>query len=256
MKQPKPNEYLGEIRAKTESSADLYFYGDIVSSWWGAWDDADQYPESIKNFLDSVKGIPNLNIYINSGGGSCYAGMAIYNMLYRHKAYKTVYVDGLAASMASIIALCGDKIIIPSNAWMMIHQPWSYSWGNADDMMKDVNALRAIEEGMLNTYCSHLKQGVTREQIYGMMQAETWMTGDNAAEYFNIEVSTAQNAEAHVSSEYYGKYRNLPQGFAIESEPEPEQPNRPNLKSEPTPEYASSLARAKFGLKLSLTRRG
>ena len=71
---------LLQIKNSTETSCDLYFYGDIVDSWWGAWDDMDQYPESIKNFLDEAKG-KDINIYINSGGGSVFAGMAIYNML-------------------------------------------------------------------------------------------------------------------------------------------------------------------------------
>lgn len=98
-----------EIKNETKDNAELYFYGDIVSSCLGAWDDTDQYPESIKKFLDNVKG-KDLDIYINSGGGSVFAGMAIYNMLKRHKGFKTVYIDGLAASIASVIALAGDKV--------------------------------------------------------------------------------------------------------------------------------------------------
>ena len=104
-----------EIKSYTDTSCDLYFYGDIVDSWNGAWDDTDQYPEAIKSFLDEAKG-KNINIFINSGGGSVMSGMAIYNMLKRHKGYKTVYVDGLAGSIASVIALAGDKIVIPKNA--------------------------------------------------------------------------------------------------------------------------------------------
>ena len=106
-----------EIKNATDTTCDLYFYGDIVDSWLGAFDDMDQYPEAIKNFLDEAKG-KDINIYVNSGGGSVFAGMAIYNMLKRHKGYKTVYVDGLAGSIASVIALAGDKFIIPSNAYV------------------------------------------------------------------------------------------------------------------------------------------
>ncbi|WP_330594436.1 Clp protease ClpP, partial [Clostridioides difficile] len=65
-----------------------------------------------------------MNIYINSGGGSVFAGMAIYNMLKRHEGFKTVYVDGIAASIASVIALAGDRVVIPQNAYFMIHKPW------------------------------------------------------------------------------------------------------------------------------------
>lgn len=84
------------FKNQTETSADLYFYGDIVSDWWGAWQDEDQYPDAIKNFLSEQEG-KDLNIYVNSGGGSVFAGIAIYNMIKRHaaKANVKVYVDGL-----------------------------------------------------------------------------------------------------------------------------------------------------------------
>ena len=108
-----------EIKNQTENSADLYFYGDIVSSWWGAWDDTDQYPEAVKNFLDGVKG-KDLNIHINSGGGSVFAGITIYNMLKNHSGFKTVYIDGLAASIASVIALAGDKVVMRTGSSLMI----------------------------------------------------------------------------------------------------------------------------------------
>ena len=73
-----------EIKNITDTTADLYFYGDIVSDWWGAWQEEDQYPDAIKNFLAEANG-RDLNIYINSGGGSVFAGIAIYNMLKRYK---------------------------------------------------------------------------------------------------------------------------------------------------------------------------
>ena len=93
-----------EVKNATNTSADLYFYGDIVSSWLGAWDDTDQYPDSVKNFLDEHKG-KDLNIYVNSNGGSVFAGIAIYNMLKRHNGHKTVYIDGLAASISRSMSL-------------------------------------------------------------------------------------------------------------------------------------------------------
>ncbi len=98
-----------EIRNETQTSADLYFYGDIVSDWWGAWQNEDQYPEAVKNFLSEQEG-KSLNIYINSGGGSVFAGIAIYNMIKRFAEKNTVqvYVDGLAGSIASVIAFAGN----------------------------------------------------------------------------------------------------------------------------------------------------
>lgn len=208
-----------KIKNQTAESADLYFYGDIVSSWMGAWDDTDQYPESIRDFLKDAEG-KNLNIYVNSGGGSVFAGMAIYNMLKRHQGQKTVYVDGLAASIASIIALAGDKVVIPSNAFMMIHKPWSGGYGNANDFRKVADDLDAIEEGLMNVYAENLKEGVDIETIRQMVQDETWLNGTEAASYFNIEVAQENKAVACVSDQFKN-YHKVPQSF-VEPEQQPQ----------------------------------
>ena len=200
------------IKNQTDTTADLYFYGDIVSNWWGAWDDTDQYPEAIRDFLKGQEG-KDLNIYINSGGGSVFAGMAIYNMLKRHKGHKTVYVDGLAASIASIIALAGDKIIIPSNAFLMIHKPWSWGMCNANDFRKMADDLDAIQKGILNVYEDNIVDGVEMSEIEKMVDEETWLNGNEASKYFSkIEVSEENNAAA-CASDYFKNYKNIPSHF-------------------------------------------
>lgn len=209
-----------EIKNQTEESADLYFYGDIVSSEWGAWESTDQYPDSIKNFLDEVKDKPNLNIYINSGGGSVFAGIAIYNMLKRHKAHKTVHVDGLAASIASVICMAGDRIVIPSNAFLMIHSPWVRAQGNAKDLRKMADDLDVMEQGILNIYQENLKNGVDIETIKEMVHAETWMDGNEASKYFNIEVAE-ENKMAASASKYFDEYKNTPKNLKEKKVEEP-----------------------------------
>ena len=203
---------LLQIKNSTETSCDLYFYGDIVDSWWGAWDDMDQYPESIKNFLDEAKG-KDINIYINSGGGSVFAGMAIYNMLKRHQGYKTVYVDGLAGSIASVIALAGDKVIIPSNAYMMIHKPWCGLHGNSTELREMADTLDKIEEGILNVYNENLAENADIEVVKAMVNAETWLTGDEASKYFNVNVSESVDAVA-CTSDYFNKYSKVPKNIS------------------------------------------
>ncbi|HBG4654520.1 TPA: Clp protease ClpP [Clostridioides difficile] len=197
-----------EIKNETKDNAELYFYGDIVSSWLGALDDTDQYPESIKKFLDNVKG-KDLDIYINSGGGSVFAGMAIYNMLKRHKGFKTVYIDGLAASIASVIALAGDKVIIPSNAYFMIHKPWCNVYGNSNELREQAEILDKIEEGIINVYSENLSLDVNIEDIKNMLNNETWLTGEEAIKYFNMEISDNVNAVACLS-DMYDKYLKVP----------------------------------------------
>ena len=197
MREPQDNlATLLQVKNASSDSADLYVYGSIVSAWWGAWDEMDQYPASIKKFLDGAKG-KNLNIYINSGGGSVFAGMAIYNMLKRHRGLKTVRVDGIAASIASVIALAGDRVIIPSNAYMMVHKPWYWGEGDADDFRKMAAKLDSVQQGIISAYTEHLKPGVTVETITQMVNDETWTTGDEAGKYFNIEVSTPVKAVAY-----------------------------------------------------------
>ena len=213
---------LLQIKNSTETSCDLYFYGDIVDSWWGAWDDMDQYPESIKNFLDEAKG-KDINIYINSGGGSVFAGMAIYNMLKRHQGYKTVYVDGLAGSIASVIALAGDKVIIPSNAYMMIHKPWSGLYGNSTELREMADTLDKIEEGILNVYNENLAENADIEVVKAMVNAETWLTGDEASKYFNINVGESVDAVA-CASDYFNKYNKVPKNLSNEFKKEVEMP--------------------------------
>ena len=219
-----------EIKNATNTTCDLYFYGDIVDSWNGAWDDTDQYPQAIKEFLDEVKD-KNINIYVNSGGGSVFAGMAIYNMLKRHKGYKTVYVDGLAGSIASVIALAGDKIVIPKNAYFMIHKPWCGATGDAKDFREMANTLDKIEEGIINVYSENLAEGVDIEDIKAMVDAETWLTGAEAAKYFNVEVADSVQAVACVS-DYFDKYNKVPSDISNEVKTEEVEPKE-EVKEEP-----------------------
>lgn len=200
-----------QVKNSTDTTADLYFYGDIVSDWWGAWGEEDQYPDAVKNFLNNHKD-KNLNIYINSGGGSVFAGLAIYNMLKRHNGQKTVYVDGLAASIASIIALAGDKVVMPKSSMLMIHKPWSYTSGNATDFRKLADDLDEIEKCILAVYEENLKDGIEIETIKDLVNAETWLTGEEAEKYFNVEIGEEKQIAA-CASDYFEKYTHTPKNL-------------------------------------------
>ncbi len=202
-----------EIRNETGEAADLYFFGDINSESWGEWQKyypEDRAPKDVQDFLDQLDGVQKINVHINSGGGSVFGGIAIYNILKRHSAEITVYVEGLAASIASVIAMAGDRIIIPENAQMMVHKPSSLAWGNADEMRKEADVLDGCQKVILNTYMQHVKEGITPEQINVLIDAETWKNGREWQEFFDIEVSEKSNAAA-CTSEYFCHYRNLPE---------------------------------------------
>lgn len=206
---------VGNIEFRNESSSqELYFYGDIVSDSWGKWSDEDKCPQDVLEVLNSIDEGKDLNIYINSGGGSVYAGLAIYNQLKRKKCNKVVRVDGLAASIASVIMLSGNKVIIPKTAQTMIHEPWMGIWGgfNADDFRKMADDLDACAETILNVYAENLKEGVSIDEIKTMMHEETWLTGEKAAQYFNVEIEDSAMAVACASS-YFDDYKNIPDDF-------------------------------------------
>lgn len=197
-----------QIKNATETSAELYFYGDICSDWWGAWTDEDQYPESVRTFLDEAKD-KNLNIHINSGGGSVFAGITIYNMLKNHKGYKTVYIDGVAASIASVIALAGDKVVMGTGTTFMIHKPWSMVSGNATAMRECADFLDKIQECIMQVYEENLKDKDDFEAIKNMVDAETWLTATEASKYFDVDINPSFEAAA-CTSDYFKAYNRTP----------------------------------------------
>lgn len=200
------------IKNQTDSSADLFFYGDIVSETWRSeWYEDDMAPGDVKEFLDQLDGTENINIHINSGGGSVFGGIAIYNMLRRNNAHKTVYVDGLAASIASVIMMAGDEIVMPKNATVMIHKPsasYFFTTKNADDLRKDAESLDTCQEAIMQTYMTKAK--VDKEEIEQKVNDETWLTGEEAAELFDIKVEEANDAVACAGSSMFFCYKNVP----------------------------------------------
>ena len=203
-----------EIRNQTDNEVEICFYGDINSDSMGEWSKYfpdDKCPSDIKEFFEQLSDdIEKIHVHINSGGGSVFGGIAIYNLLKNHKAEIIVHVDALAASIASVIAMAGDKIIIPKNAQLMIHKPMALVSGNADEMRKEADVLDGCQKVILSTYMDHVKEGVTEKTINDLINAETWLNGEECQEYFNFDVEDSNEAVAAVS-EYFDKYNNLPE---------------------------------------------
>ena len=209
---------LMTVKNLTSSSADLYIYGEIVNNTDWKWDESDVMPEDVLTALNQINDLSEVNIYINSPGGSVFAGLAIYNMLSRNKAKKIVHVDGVAASIASIIALAGDEINIPSNAFMMIHKPLVGMYGNATDLRKAADDLDALEEGLMNVYTENLVEGIEADTIREMLQNETWLNGNEVAKYFNVKVTEAKKYAAS-AVDYLNKYEKTPKTLIKKEEP-------------------------------------
>jgi ATP-dependent Clp protease protease subunit len=163
------------FNAKTETEAELYLYGDISDvSWFGDEVTPKAFADQLKNLGD----VSQITARINSAGGDVFAGQTIYNLLRSHKANVTVHIDGLAASIASIIAMAGDTVIMPANAMMMIHSPWSYAAGNANDFRQMAETLDTVRESLIAVY--QARTDMDRETLVGLLDAETWMTAQEA----------------------------------------------------------------------------
>ena len=158
-----------------DRAGSLTLYGDIANeSWWGN----EVTPKQFKEDLDGLGDIDTLDIYVNSGGGDVFAGYAIYNTLKRHTAKKTAYVDGLAASIASVIVMAADRVVMPKNSMMMIHNCWSFGWGNKEQLRKMADDMERIDGLLAGIYAE--KSGKDEAEIQGLLDAETWMTAEEA----------------------------------------------------------------------------
>ncbi len=182
------------IRNQGKGRAEILIYEQIGEGLFSEGLGAKQFAKDLKALGD----IDQLDVRINSEGGSVFEGQAIYTQLKNHKATKTVYIDGLAASIASVIAMAGDTIIMPENATMMIHDPWAISMGRAEDMRKSAEALDTIKLGIIAAYRD--KSGLPDDEISTLMAEETWMTAEDALERgFVDEIAEPVKAAASIN---------------------------------------------------------
>ena len=196
------------MKNKNDKKAELLIYGDISSD---KWCDTDVTPTEIKELLDEAAG-KDLDIYINSGGGNVFAGIAIYHMLKRYSGTKNIFVDGLAASAASFIAMAGDTIIIPKNAYLMIHRAMTIAFGNINDMHSAIELLEKTDSIIADIYMEKKAENedIEKETFINLMDKETWLTGAEAVKFFNITVGEASETVACIDEEYFNKH-NVPE---------------------------------------------
>ncbi|HZA66464.1 MAG TPA: head maturation protease, ClpP-related [Geminicoccaceae bacterium] len=145
------------------------------------YDEIGAFGIPAKVFLDELKAlgpVAELTVRINSPGGSVFDGVAIYNALKRHDAAVTVWIDGIAASIASMIAMAGDEVVMPENAMLVLHDPSGLVMGTATDMRAMAEALDRMKSGMVAAYCD--KSGRDEAEIEALMAAETWLSAQEA----------------------------------------------------------------------------
>lgn len=198
-----------EMKMSADGEAgEIYIYGDIVRY---QWDEEEVTANSFKEDLDNLGDVSTINVYINSPGGSVFEGVAIHNMLKRHKAKINVYIDALAASIASVIAMAGDTIFMPKNAMMMIHNPWTFAVGNAKELRKVADDLDRISIAAIESYLQKAGDKLDEKTLKQLLDEETWLTADEAKEYGLCDVvQEANEMAASISSEFLQQYKNVP----------------------------------------------
>lgn len=203
MKERKP---MWEIRQSANAgTVDIYIYGDVESdSYDWLTDEVIESETSANHFRDELAKYPNatqINIYINSYGGSVFEGTAIYNQLRRNPAHKTVYIDGFACSVASVIAMAGDEIIMPRNALMMIHNMWMGAVGNAAELRKAADDLDVINAAGRGAYLAKAGDKLPEAKLIEMMDAETWLTAEDCITYGLADRLADQDADMKNAAE-------------------------------------------------------
>ena len=165
------------INAKqTDGFVDVYLYDEVGS-----------YGVSAKDFVNDIKLLKGKDIYlhVNCVGGEVFDGMAIYNTLKKYKGKVIAYIEGIAASMGSIIPLAADEIIMSENSLYMIHNAWGGAMGEASDMRKTAALLDKLSSEIANIYSK--KTGYPVSEIKDMMDEETWFNSEEALQYGFID---------------------------------------------------------------------
>jgi ATP-dependent Clp protease, protease subunit len=155
---------------------EVYIYGYVGR------DDFDDEAVSASEFIDAIKpydALP-LSLHINSGGGDVFEGIAIYTAIINRAGKTTSHIDGLAASIASIIAIASDEVLIMSGAMMMIHRASSCTWGNADDFLALAETLQKLDGNLADIYAS--KTNMSAEEALAAIAKTTWYTAEEAVQ--------------------------------------------------------------------------
>ncbi|EHU8332985.1 Clp protease ClpP [Escherichia coli] len=177
------------------------------------YDEIGGYGVKASTLTDEINACGNvseIHLSIHSPGGDIFEGLAIYNALKNHPAKKIVHIEGMAASMASFIAMCGDHIVMPENAMMMIHAPRGVTAGVSGDVRRFADLMDKLGDTMAETYAG--RTGRSKQEITSMMEAETWMDGNECkANGFADEVIPAITAMARIESKRIGDFSNMPE---------------------------------------------
>ncbi len=174
----------------------------MIGPAWADLVDAKGFVESIA----AMKDVTQIDVRINSPGGSCWEALAMYNALKMHPATIAVHIDGIALSAASVVAMAGDSISMAENALMMIHEGRVYSGGTALELRRDATMLETVNSSLIKTYSD--RTGLSGEEVSTLVMAETWFNAETAkAKGFATDITPNTSVSAHVDIKVF---KNVP----------------------------------------------
>lgn len=196
------------FKIKNEAQrATVYIYGTIGEDWWSPED--ENRAKEFAQTLDALSPKP-VDIRIDSCGGDVYEGFAIASAIQRYEGETHVYVDGIAASAASYIALMADAVTVYQYSMIMIHNAWCITAGNAEELRDDADKLDALDKTIAGIIAA--RSGMDLDDVLAAMAAETWYTADEAvaAGMADELVETESRFAASIDRELMARYRNAP----------------------------------------------
>lgn len=186
MRQQQPIKRRLEAKAEADKTL-VYLYGDVVDEkpvdWWTGEEIDKEYilAEDVRNTVDAIE-TDVVELHINSYGGSLFASVAIFNFLRASGKKIDVVIDGVAASGASLIAMCGRSLKMPKNTMLMIHRASTFGYGNCEDLRKVADMLEKLDTTVLiETYADKCK--CSRDELMEKISNETWIS---AAEAYDL----------------------------------------------------------------------
>lgn len=175
-----PNKPLNYrmVEDKAKERAEIFLY-DIIGGWGIS---ADQFAKDLRGLGD----VKSIDLRINSDGGDVFDGRAIYSLLAQHSARVVTHIDGLAASIASLIALAGNEVRAADGSFFMIHNAWGLAIGDAEEIRRTANLLDSVNQSIIDTYVARSK--MPEAEIRQLMNDETWMTANEAKDRGFVDV--------------------------------------------------------------------
>jgi|JI10StandDraft_1071094.scaffolds.fasta_scaffold32348_5 ATP-dependent Clp protease protease subunit len=186
------------FKAKADKTAEVQIYEDVGAGWFGG--------VTAKDFASDLKSagvVAQIDVRIASYGGDVNEGLAIYRMLAEHDARVVVHIDGVAASIASVIAMAGDEIVIAEAGSIMIHEAWNIAAGHADDFREMAVNLEKTSGQLADIYAARTKKPTS--MIKDWMKATTWFYGQEAVDA-GFANAVAENVKAAASASMWSSY--------------------------------------------------